>query len=304
MKRVPSPYRVGFLRTSRNLYDRYVDSVKPWARTLWYEWLDVRPGFQIVDVGCGTGHFTRFLARALKGQGHVIGLDVRPALLATAEKETKREKMAELVEFRLGDATSLPLATDPADLVACKTVLMHLKDPLKAVREMYRVAKRGGLVAAVETDFRMRCYHSPRGEDRNKVAQKFSEAWVKGIATLEGKDYTIGSKLPELFAKTGLVYIKADLDADPWLNCDPRRPLKDKLVELRTSLEGLRNFDDTRKCLEAGGMSKREIESYRKQSIDAGMRLIGDRESLLCDTTFYGACWFIVTGKKPMSSKG
>src|SRR5712692_816159 len=294
MKRVPSPFHARFLRKSRSLYDRYVDSVKPWSRGLWYEWVGVRPGMSIVDVGCGIGHFSRFLARGLKGRGQVIGFDNRENLLDSAAKETNREKLSRLVQYRIGDAYKLPLPDNTADLVTCRTVLMHLKDAPKAISEMVRVAKKGGLVSAVEADFQMRCYYSPLGEARNRLVQSFSEAWLKGIASLEGKDYSIGSKLPTLFTQAGLVEVRANLDADPWLNCDPRRSIREKLRGLRTSLEELRDFDETRKYLAAGGMSSRDIESYRKQSIKECTRLVREPQLVLHDSTFYGACWFLV----------
>lgn len=296
--KTPTVYRVGFLRRGRELYDRYVDHVKPWARALWHEWLNVSPGIHIVDVGCGTGHFTRFLARGLKGQGHVIGIDSREVSLKTAQRETEREGLAKIVEYRRGDALNLPLQGSFADLVACRTLLMHLKQPLKAIQEMCRITKLGGLVGAVETDYRMRCYYNPRGKDLDRLGRKISEAWIKGLAKLDGKDYTIGSKLPTLFARAGLVEIKANLDADPWLNCDPRRPLKDKLFDVRMSLEGLRHFEEDRKYLKAGGLSRSEIETYRKRAIEQYRKFIKQPGKLNNDTTFYGACWFIVTGRK------
>ncbi len=297
--KTPTPYRVSFLRRSRNLYDRYVANVKPRAPSLWYEWLGVRPRIRIVDVGCGTGHFSRFLGRGLKGRGRVIGFDNRDVSLRAAEKETEREGLAENIEYRRGDALHLPLPDDFADLVACRTLLMHLKQPLKAVREMRRIARPGRLVAAVETDYRMRCYYSPESRALDRLGRKVSEAWIKGLAKLDGKDYTIGSKLPTIFAKAGLVGIQANLDADPWLNCDPRRPLKDKLLDVRSSLEGLRHFEDERNYFKAGGLSSSEIETYRKWALERHRKFIRKPEKILNDTTFYGACWFIVTGRKP-----
>ncbi len=299
MPRVVTAYQVGFLRKSRLLYDRYVRSVKPWAPSLWYQWLGIRPGLRIVDVGCGTGYFTRVLARGLKGSGQVIGVDNRELSLKAAEKETKLRHLSRLVEYRLGAATDLPLPDDYADVAVCRTLLMHLKVPSAGIREMCRVTKLGGIVGAIETDFRMRTYYSPNGEDQNRLARKVSEAWVKGLAKLDGRDYTIGSKLPTLFAKAGLVDIQLNLDADPWLNCDPRRLVRDKLVEARFSLERMLNFEEERKYLKAGGMSRREVETYRKKTVQTLKEMVGHPDMLARNTTFYGACWFIATGRKP-----
>jgi ubiquinone/menaquinone biosynthesis C-methylase UbiE len=93
----------------------------------------------VLEVGCGTGHFTRwFASRGLQ----TVGLDISAAMLA----EARRRSSAPLV---LGDATRLPLRTASCDLAVLITTLEFVEDPVRAVREALRVAKHGVLLGVI-----------------------------------------------------------------------------------------------------------------------------------------------------------
>jgi ubiquinone/menaquinone biosynthesis C-methylase UbiE len=93
-----------------------------------------------LEVGCGTGHFTRLLARA---GGVAIGLDrSRPML-----REARR--LSPGLPLVLGDAAALPFADRSLDLVLYATTLEFLDDPARALREGVRVARRGVIVVAL-----------------------------------------------------------------------------------------------------------------------------------------------------------
>ena len=92
-----------------------------------------------LDVGCGTGHFTRWLAeRGL----HVTGLDTSPAMLA----EVRRYGSPACV---LGDALALPFATRAFDLALLVTTLEFVSDARRALAEAIRVARQGVIVGAL-----------------------------------------------------------------------------------------------------------------------------------------------------------
>ncbi|MDG6901063.1 MAG: methyltransferase domain-containing protein [Nitrososphaerota archaeon] len=62
--------------------------------------LEIAPGQEILDVGCGTGYFTRLLAYGLRGKGHVTGLDRNRRLLQAARGITADAGLAGVVSFK------------------------------------------------------------------------------------------------------------------------------------------------------------------------------------------------------------
>ena len=93
-----------------------------------------------VEIGCGTGHFTRWLAGRLT---HVIGLDRAPAMLAEARRTHPGMTLV------LGDAHRLPLQDRAVDLGIFVATLEFVERPAAALAEAVRVARRGVCVAAL-----------------------------------------------------------------------------------------------------------------------------------------------------------
>jgi ubiquinone/menaquinone biosynthesis C-methylase UbiE len=94
----------------------------------------------VLEVGCGTGHFTRWLA----GQGwHVVGLDRAPAMLAEMHRSSPE------IPLILSDAHPLPLPAGAVDLVVFVTTLEFLQEPSLALVEPGRVARQGLVVVAL-----------------------------------------------------------------------------------------------------------------------------------------------------------
>jgi SAM-dependent methyltransferase len=98
------------------------------------------PELIAVDVACGPGTFTLPLAKRV---GKAFGVDLTPAMLDHARAAAGREQTANL-EFRLGDAYSLPFADQAAGIVFCGYSIHHMKDPKRAVAEMVRILAPGG----------------------------------------------------------------------------------------------------------------------------------------------------------------
>jgi SAM-dependent methyltransferase len=109
------------------------------------------PHMHILDVGCGPGTITADLA-ALVPQGQVIGLENAPDVLQQA-RGTAAERGLDNIRFEVGDINALDYPDDTFDVVHAHQVLQHVGDPVQALREMYRVTKPGGIVAARDADF-------------------------------------------------------------------------------------------------------------------------------------------------------
>ncbi|KAL7921884.1 S-adenosyl-L-methionine-dependent methyltransferase [Trichoderma austrokoningii] len=112
----------------------------------------LKPDMKVLDVGCGPGTITVDLAAKHLPQGHITGLENAAAVLVQA-RELAKERGVSNVDFVEGDANALQFADETFDVVVCHQVLQHVKDPVNILREMRRVAKTGGIVAARESDF-------------------------------------------------------------------------------------------------------------------------------------------------------
>jgi ubiquinone/menaquinone biosynthesis C-methylase UbiE len=93
-----------------------------------------------LEVGCGTGHFTRWLAGRMP---HVVGLDRAPAMLAEASRHHPRLLLVQ------GDAHHLPIRGRSVDLSVFVLTLEFLDDPAGALAEAVRVTRRGLVVVAL-----------------------------------------------------------------------------------------------------------------------------------------------------------
>lgn len=101
---------------------------------------------RVLDVGCGTGNFTRSIANEVSpDQGIVVGLDRSEPMLHRAES-LRRQAALDHVVFVRGDALRLPFVDGAFDRVHCSAALQLMPSPELVVREFARVVRPGGRV--------------------------------------------------------------------------------------------------------------------------------------------------------------
>ncbi len=110
-------------------------------------WL--RPGLDLLDVGCGPGNLTIDLAR-LVAPGPTLGVDASASVIDAARADLDDDLP---VSFEVGDAYALSMPDDSFDLVHAHQVLQHLTDPVAALIEWRRVCRPGGIVACRDSDY-------------------------------------------------------------------------------------------------------------------------------------------------------
>ncbi len=113
----------------------------------------LRPGLTLLDVGCGPGTITADLA-ALLAPGRVVAIDSEQSVLDQAAAHADSVGLSDRIEFAVGDVHELEFEDDTFDVVHAHQVLQHIGDPVRALREMRRVCKPGGIVAARDSDYR------------------------------------------------------------------------------------------------------------------------------------------------------
>jgi len=117
------------------------------------------PSLKLLDVGAGSGTVTAGLARHIRPGGHVTATDLSEAILARARDlmAARGDVDMDRVVFQAADAYRLPFPDGAFDVTHCHQVLAHLRDPAAALREMLRVTRPGGVVAAREADVATMC---------------------------------------------------------------------------------------------------------------------------------------------------
>ena len=136
----------GYAATNGAAYER---SMGRWSRKLADAMLDALAlprGIAVLDAGCGTGALADALAMR-DPAARIIGIDISPAFLDAARARVPG------AEFRQGDLCALDLPNGIFDAALSLLVLQFVPDRAKAVAEMLRVTKPGGMVAAAMWDF-------------------------------------------------------------------------------------------------------------------------------------------------------
>lgn len=194
-KRIPEPKMMGeiemqaFEKLSEENYKRWliplVDDVLRYNK---------KGNPIILDVGCGPGLLTKeFVLRSRAFS--VTGIDISRVAIGMAKKNCKEFSNA---SFMAGNVDHLPFPSDSFDIVVCKDTLHHFSDPKKAMREMLRVVKKGGMVYVQDLRRDVPWYLLKRVVSRNNVMEKLIYYSTRAAYTKE----EIGKMLKSLDIKT------------------------------------------------------------------------------------------------------
>lgn len=141
--------------------DQYRDPVKLQARADlhakygtagvgWFPWvvgqIEWPQGGDVLEVGCGPGWLWAEAAADLPGDLRITLTDLSPGMVAVAGERASRHFGT--VEAREADAQSLPFADGAFDVVVANHMLYHVPEPARAVAELARVLRTGGVLEA------------------------------------------------------------------------------------------------------------------------------------------------------------
>lgn len=176
-----------------NWHDRYVQQAR-WTRDL-RAYLFDKAGLTsarcLLEVGCGTGA----ILAAIDSPASLHALDLSRTALAEARIHAPRVSLAN------ADALALPYANFTFDIVFCHFLLLWVRDPLQAAREMARVTRPHGFVLALaEPDY------SARVDKPDSLAPL--GRWQTKALTEQGADVSFGARLADTFDRAGIEIIE------------------------------------------------------------------------------------------------
>jgi SAM-dependent methyltransferase len=189
----------------------------------------VRPGARTLEVGCGDGSISAWLAEHVRPGGTAVAVDLDLSLI--------RIRMPNL-ELRKADIVAGPVERGAFDLVTARAVLHHVADAQAAIRNMVASLKPGGAILLIEPDF------LPVSIAEPLEVRAFWDGWL-AWSRERGIDYHIGRTLAPRLASLGLTNISGTAEtaiyngssswADYWI---------DTITELRGDLINSSKLDE------------------------------------------------------------
>jgi SAM-dependent methyltransferase len=158
--------------------------------------LGAEPGTYTLEVGCGNGSISAWLARRVAPDGRAMAVDIDLSLAET--------QVAGL-EFRQADILAGPVPPGGFDLVTARAVLHHLDDADAAIGNLIASARPGARILLIEPDFLPATIAEPA------EVREFWRGWL-AWSSAHGIDYFVGRRLPAMLARRGLVDVEASAE--------------------------------------------------------------------------------------------
>jgi len=155
----------------------------------------LRPGMRLLDVGCGPGSITVGLAAAV-APGQVVGVDLDAGVLERG-RALARERGVATARFERASAERLPFADGAFDAVFAHTLLEHVSEPARALAEMRRVLRPGGLIGVRDADWASGIW-APTDPLLERAAALYARVWEHN-----GGHPNLGRRLGALLGEAG-----------------------------------------------------------------------------------------------------
>lgn len=172
----------------------------------------ITTGMRVLDIGSGAGDVALTVAKLVGKSGHVVGVDVNPAILETARQRAADAGKSN-VEFIAGDARAIDFE-EKFDALVGRFVLMYMADPLAALTKLIAHIKPGGIVAFHEPEYTL--YPSYQHPDTPLMNQLYQ--WILDVFEHSGAHLDMGMGLYRTFIEVGLpppeMHLQAPIGAE------------------------------------------------------------------------------------------
>ena len=156
----------------------------------------LEPGMRVLDIGCGPGDVALIAARLVGPTGRVIGIDASPDIVALARQRAVENGVI-TVSFERSTVDDITL-DEPVDAVIGRLILMHLPEPVAALRRLATLVPPGGVIAFC--DFDLTAARSVPWLPTWETAAEAIASAFRGA----GLDPQFGTTLHRLFRHAGL----------------------------------------------------------------------------------------------------
>ena len=199
------------------------------------------PGARTLEVGCGNGSMSAWLAGQVAPGGQALAVDLDLSL-ANAD--------APGLAYRQGDILAGPVQPGGFDLVTARAVLHHVGDVAVALANLVASARPGGAILLVEPDF------LPVSVAEPAEVRTFWDGWL-AWSRAQGIDYFVGRKLPAMLAGLGLQDVTATAETALYHGGEPWAEYwRETVTELRSRL------------IQSGQLDDRLIDAFLAQCAD------------------------------------
>jgi ubiquinone/menaquinone biosynthesis C-methylase UbiE len=269
----------------------------------------------LADIGCGLGHWSRLLYAYLRPSARLVGIDREARWVAEAPEKFRQafpQVSPGLISFRQGDADKLPLGDESFDVVTCQTVLMHLAQPMDALREMLRILRPGGLLVCVEPNnlWNYLAFTSLTDNEPVETLVRRFEFWLRqhrGRLALGRGNHSIGDLLPGYFAGLGLRDIAVHQNDRPAPLFPPytapdQRALVEQERQWKNSLTGPWDKEDLRRLFLRGGGDESSFEGAFADIVEK----YHHEQRAIAGGNFHasgGSINYLVSARKPLAAQ-
>ena len=263
---------------------------------------------QVLDVGCGVGHWGGVLATVLPPTARITGIDRDPVWVEKAGQRAAKRNDPQRFSYVAGEVQRLPFPDHTFDLTTCQTVLIHVPDPAAALAEMIRVTKPGGLVAVAEPNNVASNLHVDSVSSTTAIEElvelvRFHLTCERGKANLGLGNNSVGDLLPGIFAASGrLEGIEVYLNDKVATLLPPYASEAERALVEEARLNEARDFwwwslEETRQYYRAGGGDDRSFALHWERAMTARTAVA---QAMLAGTyaNTDGSVCYLVSGRK------
>jgi len=161
----------------------------------------LKPKVTVLDCGCGPGAITTDLAKIV-APGQVTGIDIDESQIEFARNHATGLGIRNL-DFKVADIYELPFPDNSFDAAFAHTTFQHLSDPVRALKQVYRVLKPGGIIGIRDDDVGSAIW-SPINSTMEKGFEIFQKVWK-----YNGGDPRFARRQRQALRKAGFSNIKA-----------------------------------------------------------------------------------------------